>query len=433
MIIFWALAALLLASAMWFVLPPLLRTRGRAHPAAERLALIGTFKQQLTELDAGLADGTLAPEQYERSRLELEKRLTMETEDGSTTRAPVATRDARRLALPVTMGLLVMSLAAGWYFLGGKPQTAKAPPTEAKSADAAHPTNQEQVQLMVTRLAARLKDNPRDADGWAMLGRSYSSLKQFDDSVAAFAQAEALNPRDAQLLADYADTLAMAQGKRFDGKPTALIQRALTIDPKNMKALALAGSADFNAGAYGQAVATWQQLLGLLAPESEMAGTVKANIADARLRGGLKETPPGSSTGAGAGAGKSTQAPVVRKPEPVRAALTVKGSVRLIAGLAAKASPTDTVFILARAVDGPTTPLAVIKRHVKDLPVEFTLDDTMATSPETKISKFKLVDIGARISKSGSVTTRSGDLISPPVRATVGGPDVDVQIQGMVR
>ena len=410
---------------------PLFRTHGRAHSAAEKLALIRTLNQQLTELDAGLANGALAPEQYERSRLELEKRLVTETEDGSAPHAPVATRDPRWLLLPVTLGLLVVLFATGWYFLIGKPQSlvAKAAATAVKSADAAHPTTQEQMQVMVTRLAARLKDNPQDADGWAMLGRSYSSLKQFDDGVAAFAKAEALNPRDAQLLADYADTLAMAQGKRFDGKPTALIQRALIIDPKNVKALALAGSADFNAGDYGQAVAVWQLLLAQLAPESEMAGTVKANIADARLRG----EPNGTPRVAGPGPGKSTQVPAAHERVLVRAGVTVKGRVRLVADLAAKASPTDTVFIFARAVNGPTIPLAVIKRQVKDLPVDFTLDDTMATSPETKISKFKLVDIAARISKSGSVTTQSGDLISPPVRATVGGQDVDVQIQGMVR
>ena len=412
-------------------MPPLFRTHGRAHSAAEKLALIRILNQQLTELDAGLANGALTPEQYERSKLELEKRVVMETEDGSAPRALVATRDPRWLVMPVTIGLLVVLFATGWYFLIGKPQflMAKAPAKEVKSADAAHPATQEQMQVMVTRLAARLKDNPQDADGWAMLGRSYSSLKQFDDGVAAFAKAEALNPSDAQLLADYADTLAMAQGKRFDGRPTALIQRALIIDPKNVKALALAGSADFNAGDYGQAVAVWQLLLAQLAPESEMAGTVKANIADARLRVEPKGTPPVANTGPG----KSTQVPAAHERAMVRAGVTVKGRVRLVADLAAKASPTDTVFIFARAVNGPTIPLAVIKRQVKDLPVDFTLDDTMATSPETKISRFKLVDIGARISKSGSVTTQSGDLISPPVRATVGGQDVDVQIQGMVR
>ena len=418
MIIFWTLAVLLVAAALWFVLRPLLRTGGRAHPAAKKLALIDIFKQQLTELDADLASGTLAPEHYEQSRMELEKRLLAETEGGSASRTPVATRDARRFVLPVTIGLLVPLFAAGLYFVVGKPQVlvAKAPATAAESADTAHSTTQAQVQVMVARLAARLKDNPQDADGWAMLGRSYSLLQRFDDGAAAFAKAEALRPRDAQLLADYADTLAMARGKRFDGEPAALIQRALRVDPNNMKALTLAGSAAFDAGAYAQAAAVWQQLLQQVPPESQMAGTLKANIADARQRGGLKAAPP-----------------VARESAPVHAGATVKGRVRLIADLAAKASPTDTVFVLARAVNGPTVPLAVIKRQVKDLPMDFTLDDAMATSPGTKISKFKLVDIGARISKSGSVTTQSGDLISPPVRATVGGPDVDVPIQGMVR
>jgi len=348
------------------VLRPLLRTGRRADSAAEKLALIGSFKQRLNKLDADLANGTLAPESYEQSRMELEKRLRKETEDGSATPAPVVNRGARRLVLPVAIGLLAPLLAVAVHFLAGKSQLVdtKSPAMAADSASgAAHPTTQQQVQVMVARLAARLEKNPQDAAGWAMLGRSYTTLRRFDDGASAFAKAEALRPRDAQLLADYADTVAMAQGKRFDGKP-------------------------------------------------------------------LEAAPPLTD----ARAGKNAPAHATRaEPGPVQAAATVKGRVRLIAELADKASPTDTVFIIARAVDGPTMPLAVLKRQAKDLPLDFALDDTMAISPDAKLSKFKLVDVAARISKSGNVTTQSGDLLSPPVRTTVGGPDVELPIRGMMR
>jgi cytochrome c-type biogenesis protein CcmH len=322
------------------------------------------LKQRLNELDADLANGTLAPESYEQSRMELEKRLRKETEDGPATPAPVVNRGARRLVLAVTIGLLAPLLAVAVHFVASKSRVVetKAPAMAADSASgAAHPTTQEQVQVMVARLAARLEKNPQDADGWAMLGRSYTTLRRFDDGAAAFAKAEALRPRNARLQADHADTVAMAQGKRFDGLNAAPL------------------------------------------------------VADARV-------------------GKSAQVPATRdKPGHVHAAATVKGRVRVIAELADKTSPTDTVFIIARAVDGPAMPLAVLKRQAKDLPLDFALDDTMAISPDAKLSKFKLVDVAARISKSGNVTTQSGDLLSPPVRATVGGPNVELPIRGMMR
>ncbi|SRR6266581_1272328 len=431
MIIFWVLAGLMVAFALWFALRPLFRGGSRAHPAAEKLAMIGNFEQQLNELDADLTNGTLAPETYEQRRMELEKRLLKETAGGSATPAPSASRGARRFVVPVAIGLLAPLLAVGVYFLAGKPQVVDTKAPAAESANgAAHPTTPEQVQAMVARLAARLEKNPQDADGWAMLGRSYTMLRRFDDGVAAFAKAAALQPGDAQLLADYADTAAMAQGKRFDGKPSELIERALKVDPNNMKALALAGSAAFDAGAYAQAVAFWQQLLQHVPPESEIAGTLTAQIADARQRGALKAPSPVAE----AGAGKSVQATAGRdESAAVHAGATVKGRVRLIAELADKASPTDTVFVIARAVDGPPMPLAVLKRQVKDLPLDFTLDDTMALSPETKLSQFKEVDVAARISKSGNATTQKGDLLSQPVRTLVGGPEVELPIRGMMR
>ena len=397
MIVFWTFAALLASGALWFALRP----RSQVHSAARKLELIGVLKQQLSELDADLANRTIAPEQYEENRLKLERRLL--SEGGVESPASRAT-GARRLFLPVTVVLLVTLVAVGSYFLADKPWGAKTP----TAADAG------QIKADVDNLAARLQDNPKDADGWAMLGRSYSALQRFDESVAAFAKADALQPGNAQLLADYADAAAMTQGKRFDGKPAELIQRALQADPNNMKALTLAGSAAFDAGAYDQATGFWQQLLLQVEPRSETAATLRANIADAQRR-----------------SSKSTPAQMAR--ELAHASATVKGRVRLIAELAANAAPTDTVFVFARSIDAPTVPLAVLKFQVKDLPLDFTLDDTMALNPGVKLSKFKVVDVGARISNSGSITTRHGDLVSQIVRTTVGGPAVELPIQGLVR
>jgi cytochrome c-type biogenesis protein CcmH len=87
-----------------------------------------------------------------------------------------------------------------------------------------------------------------------------------------------------------------------------------------------------------------------------------------------------------------------------------------------KVAPDDTVFIFARASQGPRMPLAILKRKASELPITFTLDDSTAMSDELKLSKFELVVVGARVSKSGNALPQSGDLVgqSAPVKAGSG-------------
>jgi cytochrome c-type biogenesis protein CcmH len=242
----------------------------------------------------------------------------------------------------------------------------------------------------------------------------------------------ALVPDNADLLADYADSVGAAEGG-LRGKSLELIERALKADPTHWKALALAGTAAFNRKDYPQAVDYWERMKKTVPPGSPIAGSIDASIAEARELGGLKAGPPsgGQALAAGAGGAKgpssATPAPA---PAPASApqtsassGATIAGTVSLAPALAAKVAPTDVVYIFARAAEGPKMPLAIIRKQVKDLPIPFSLDDSMAMQPNFALSNFSSIVIGARVSKSGGAAPQTGDLegLSPAVKVGATG------------
>jgi cytochrome c-type biogenesis protein CcmH len=406
---FVVLGAVLIASALLFVVPPLLR-RGLRTGATRDAVNVAVYRDQLRELEADLRAGTLAPDQHERARGEIETRLLADVGKGDAAAQPRRHTRAAALAL----GLAVPICALAVYMAVGNPRALL--PGTAEGANA-HGVSAQQFEAMVSRLAARLKENPEDAEGWMMLGRSYAVLGRFGESSQAYAKAAARTPGDAQLLADYADALAMAQGRTLQGEPEKILRRALAIDPNNVKALLLAGTAAFNRNDGAAAVRHWERVLGLLPAESDMIQRVQASIAEARSLSG--------SPGGKAQIAKPVQAQGGR----------VSGVVRLAPELAGKVAPGDTVFIFARAAEGPRMPLAILRKRGSDLPVRFTLDDSMAMAPQMKLSAFPNVVIGARISKSADASPQPGDLqgLSGPVKVGDGKVSVviDTELRGL--
>jgi cytochrome c-type biogenesis protein CcmH len=186
----------------------------------------------------------------------------------------------------------------------------------------------------------------------------------------------------------------MAHGRTLQSPEVAkMLEQALLLDPNNITALALSGSVGMERGDYVVALTNWQKLYGFLQPGSPDAQQFKVSIQRAR---DLLAAQPG-------GKQKLAKLPFDEAPQQAAAnpAAAVAGKVTLSKALAAKASPDDTVFILARAAQGPPMPLAVFRKQVKDLPMEFTLDDSMAMRPEMKLSGFDQVVVVARVSKSG--------------------------------
>ncbi len=407
MTVFLIVSALLLIGALLFIVPPLLR-----NPSAQRVSRkavnITLYRDQIRELEADLQSGTLNAEHYEKARHELEARLL---EDVG---ADDAAADRPRLgrASAIMVGLALPLCAVAIYLVAGSPQ-ALVPGQGQAASGPGHEVTAEQIEEMVQRLAARLRSNPDNVEGWTMLARTYNALGRFEQAASAYASAAKQSPNDAQLLADYADTLAMAQGRRLQGEPEKLIARALQIDPDNSKALALAGSLAFDNKNYAKAVEYWERILRLAPPDSEFARSVSASVAEARTlgKGSVLAAPRGASTAAAAGG--------------------VKGVVKLAPELAAKVAPTDTVFIFARAAEGPRTPLAILRKQVRELPVTFSLDDSMAMAPGINLSSFPQVVVGARISKSANATPQPGDLqgLSPPVRNNAAGVTVVINTE----
>jgi cytochrome c-type biogenesis protein CcmH len=305
------------------------------------------------------------------------------------------------------------------YFIVGTP--AALSPENVAATGAPHAADMKELEVAVERLAARLKDNPDDTEGWIMLARSYKLFSRFPEAAQAYAVAADREPRNAALLADYADVLAMAQGRRLEGEPEKLIARALEADPRNLKALALAGTAAFEKKDYAGAVAQWERMLPLVPAGSDEARSVQASIDEARSLGGK------SVVAQAAGPKPGPEA----APPFVRAAVT--GTVTLAPELAAKVKPEDTVFIFARASEGPRMPLALVRKQARELPVSFTLDDTSAMTPEMKLSNFTQIVVGARISKSGAATSQPGDLegVSAPVDNNTSG--ISVVIKNEIR
>ena len=404
MTLFWVLSALLAGVALWFIVPPLIARRA-SGPLSRRTANIEIYRDQLRELDADMRAGTLAAEHYEKARTELEARLLEDVEGG---REPSgAAQPSRAMAIAVAVLIPVGALAI--YFAVGTPAALVA--GDAAVPGAPHAADMKQLEVAVEKLAARLKDSPEDTEGWIMLARSYKLFSRFGEAAQAYAQAVTRQPRDAQLLADYADVLAMAQGRRLQGEPEAIIARALEVDPRNLKALALAGSAAFEKKDYAGAVAHWERMLPLVPADSEEARGVQGSIAEARALGGGGITQPPPAMAA---------APAVKG--------SVSGTVALAPEFAGKVAPQDTVYIFARAANGPRVPLAILRRQARELPVAFTLDDTMSMAQGMTLSNFPRVVVGARISRSGSATSQPGDFegITAPVSNTATGLAVTI-------
>jgi cytochrome c-type biogenesis protein CcmH len=442
--------ALMVAIAIGFILWPLCRSRHVNHPSAGEptapsvdVANLEAFRQQRRELDDEHQRGLLSDAEHEKALDELAARLSDEISqnskplDGLGVSAKNVSKRPWILAIALSVFVIVGS-GIGYALRGGQDTYRQTAVAETGGSEATNPSadpnaamSDKQIVTLVDNLAKKMQENPNDAKGWVLLARSQNALGQYGAAIQAYERALALQPNDANLLADYADAQAMSQEGSLEGLPTKLIERALKIDANNLKALALAGTAAMRAGNKSASLGYWARMQKLLPPDSDDAKQVAAIIneiktgkpAFPRVAEATANTPP------------SSPAPAeTRRPESGQ---RVAGEITIASGLNSKISAGDTLFVFARAKDGPRMPLAVLRVAAPTMwPYTFELTDAMAMAPGMNLSSATIIVIEARISKSGNALPQSGDLggISAPIdlAAKRGAKNITVQIDKRV-
>ena len=423
MIVFWLVAVVLLLAALFFIVPPLTQNR-KLEEGVERDALnVSIYKDHIEELDADLANDIISQEQYEKGKEELERRLLQDVKGDEANGN--SSGDSQDKKTAVITGVFIAVFSVSIYIWLGSPKGLNPEAVVAEVApDAQHPNMEQQLGNMVSQLATKLEQNPEDYEGWMMLARSYYVLGQPELAVDAFSKAMPLVENNSNVLTDYADALAMATGGTLEGRPVMMLHKALELDPNNQKALWLAGTREFDRKRYDLAIGYWQRLLPMLPAGSQDAEAMSRNIAEARS---LMEQ-------AGMSVPESIARPVeeVEPQVAVSGFASVAGRVSLSEEVQAKADGNDTLYVFARAESGPRMPLAIMKARVKDLPLAFLLDDSLAVMPAMRLSQADKVIVGARISKSGDATPQPGDLEGFSTVVPVGADGVQVVINQVV-
>jgi cytochrome c-type biogenesis protein CcmH len=405
---------------------------------------ISGLKEQLGQLSEAHSSGALTDEQFEHDKALLERRIL---DDGTSldgepmvgvavAKDDVATQPASatgsglglRMGFSLAIALLVIAVAGYWWLRPSLVVNASLP--SAPTAASPHANSSEQLGTMVDKLAARLKDNPDDAAGWAMLARSYGAMSRIPEAVDAYARAVALSKEDGGLLVDYADALAVKNNRSLTGEPMSLIERALKLNPRNVKALAMAGTDAFDRRDYVAAVKFWEQVSEYGGADNLFAQAIQPSLVQARQLAGL----PASKLQASSNLGLSVPGAVPAKAASAPATIGhLSGTVTLAPALAREVKPEDTVFIFARAAEGSRMPLAILRKQVKDLPVQFTLDDGMSMSSAGNLTNAGRVIVAARVSKSGQAIPGKGDLFGQSEPVTVGAKDLKIEIRDVVK
>ena len=385
------------------ILLPSLRGRDGQHSLLD--LNVQVFRERLAELEQDKTEGRVDEPTFLALKTELERQLL------SLQPEAVSAESGARLGRKALLGLTVLLpvMAAGAYaLLAWQPALGTWWQTQQKTGPiveklfAGESPSQEEIASqnlpdMVRVMQARLQQHPEDTDGWFMLGMSYLQGELADQALEAFDHAWRLSPQRDDISLAYAQTLLFTRQGRLDDQSRQLLAAVLERHPQHEGALLLMGMGAYRAGD----MATALQYLPVLKQVHIARTGEKDSQALAEVDRVIALAKAGGEAAASQGG--------------------IRVTVSIADGIKSRIPKDATLFVFARALNGPPMPLAVIRKPVENFPVVVELNDSQAMMPDLRLSRFASVVVNARITRGGNPAGEKGDLEAIAVPLTQNG------------
>jgi len=426
--LFWISTVAIVVVALLFIVPPLLRGGSKREKHSRRDINIAVYRDEMKELEEDRASGSLAADQYDTARKELEARLVEDAlarEDDAVTGSKPDRRLVWGLAamVPLAAFSLYFWLGNPGAFMGGAATPAAS--TEVAGGEAGGPAHPG-AGAFVKQLEQKVRSNPGDGNALADLGFAYAMTGRFPEAYKAYVAANKLLPEEPRILSAFAEVTAIVNNNNLEGKPMEMVNKALSINPNEVRGLLLSGEYAVQHKEYEKAAQFWERAARNLPPEDQTRQTILDKAQEARriAKGG---TPMDQLDNLSAQGQAGNQQTAVKAPVAAAGGGSISGRVEIAPALKARLGPNDVLFVIARAPAGGP-PLAAVKGAAASLPADFNLDDSMAMAPGANLSSQKAVTIVARVTRSGQPTPNPGDMEGTVMGVKIGSQDVKIVI-----
>ena len=393
MIVFIVIGTVMLASALWLLLWPLLTPSTRTiiprHELNVRIA-----QQRLAEIETELENEQLSDADFNTAQTDLEDTLLTEIqrEEGSE-----SLKNSGPLPVLIVATLFPIAVIALYLILGSANHVS----TDDQSVTT--DTSTRSPDALLAELKLRLEQNPTDREGWAILASAMMSLGEYAQAVGAYEKLYALTGDDAEVLVGYADALTMAEEGALNDRVITLLDRALKIDPEQPQALWLAGMAAEARGDLPRALEHWHRLKPALHADPQAQSELQAlidRVTELAISRGL--------------AVKDHPQTVQRLNRPA-APVTLTVRIEIAPALATQIESSHTLYVYARSNAGDRIPVAAVRRSAGELPLELVLDDRSSLMGTSVLSDYNTVTLSAHISRTGDAIRQPGDLVSESI------------------
>ncbi|MGI1677983.1 MAG: c-type cytochrome biogenesis protein CcmI [Cellvibrionaceae bacterium] len=425
---FWWVAVLTLLAAAFIFWPLFFSDKRKGQKAdslteserviAERIALNNAlYDENLKDIDIQVKRGELASGESEKLKAEL---LSQLEQDNNIKVSGNSFGIAGGKWLVISSAILVPLIALFLYWERGNYPDWEIDKlikenNRLQKNQASKELIQDSSRVLLSKLEKRVEKNPDNLNNQIMLARTAFELQEFQKAIAGYQSILDERPNSPQVLSELAQVIYVSSGNRFLAPVKELFDRALSIEPRNVQILSLAGFDAYQAADFNSAIHYWERILLALPPSDKRYATWSQALNEAKSKAGVSLADSSKRDNKLLNNDLPADAPFINVT--VTLSEEVKSSV----------SNSDTVFIYARAANGPKMPLAMQRLTVADLPVTVRLDETTAMAAGMTIKQFPQLEVIARVSKSGSAATQSGDwqAIAPPISTA---PNLSVEL-----